>query len=245
MRPQPRGPWAVSIPRPRGAAGPGDGAALGASWSWGLWAAAASRGTSGGEGPGHSFIVGEGCRAVEGRAAPRRGGRGAPELRARPSRGPQGSRGPERSVGTRASLPRRPGPRARHPEGTAPLGTPVRPERRALLRAQRRSPPSVTAPVWDSNQAVMERRWRDPGTGARVNSRCWTRPCADYRDCDPPRSPRSWRVPSVPGDSGCQGMGDLEDVGVTEGAPGRRVGARRGAPGAGAAGASVLMLILP
>lgn len=215
---------------------------MGASWSWGLWAAAASRGPSGGEGPGHSFVVGEGCRAVEGRAAPRRGGRaqaagrGAPEQRARPSRGPQGSRGPERSVGTRASLPRRPGPRARHPEGTAPLGTPVRPKRRALLRAQRRSPPSVTAPVWDSNPAVMERRWRDPGTGARGNSGCWTRPCADYRDCDPPHFPaelagseRARRL-GVPGDGGSRGCGG------NGGGPGATGGRSEGSAGTGGRG---------
>lgn len=146
-------------------------------------------------------IVREGCRAVEGRVAPRRGGRaqaagrGAPELRARPSRGRQGNRGSGRSVGTRASLPRRPRPRARHPEGTEPLGTPVRPEKRALPGGQHRSPPFLTVPVWDSKQAVMERRGGrgDPGTGARGNSGFWTRPCAGCWDCEPPRFPGAGR----------------------------------------------------
>lgn len=200
-------------------------------------------------------IVREVCRAVEGRVAPRRGGRaqaagrGAPELRARPSRGRQGNRGSGRSVGTRASSPRRPRPRARHPEGTEPLGTPVRPEKRAPPGGQHRSPPSLTAPVWDSKPAVMERRGGrgDPGTGARGNSGFWTRPCARCWDCEPPRFPaelagseraRRRGVPGKGGSRGCRG---------TRGGLGRRVGAQRGAPGRDPAGQAQggLMLVLP
>lgn len=171
-------------------------------------------------------IVREVCRAVEGRVAPRRGGRaqaagrGAPELRARPSRGRQGNRGSGRSVGTRASSPRRPRPRARHPEGTEPLGTPVRPEKRAPPGGQHRSPPSLTAPVWDSKQAVMERRGggetRGLGPGGIPGS--GRVPAHAAGTASRPASPRSWQVPSAPGDAECLGKGDLEGVGVPEGA---------------------------
>lgn len=196
-------------------------------------------------------IVREGCRAVEGRVAPRRSGRaqaagrGAPELRARPSRGRQGNRGSGRSVGTRASLPRRPRPRARHPEGTEPLGTRVRSEKRAPPGGQHRSPPSLTVPVWDSKQAVMERRGGrgDPGIGARGNSGFWTRPCWD---CEPPRFPGAGRFRARQETRSAWERG-ISRVSEYPRGLGRRVGARRGAPGRDPEGQAQggLMLVLP
>lgn len=81
-------------------------------------------------------------------------------------------------------------------------------------------PVSVTAPVWDSNQAVMERRGRDPETRSRGNSGRWTHPCAGCRSSNPPASPRSWRAPRAPGDAGCRPVGDIEGVDVPEGVQG-------------------------
>lgn len=177
------------------------------------------------EGPG------EGCAAVERRAAPRRGGRaptpglGAPELRARPPRGRRGNRSPGRSVGTCAPFPQRPGP-------------PRASSRGARRPSEPRSGPSgspcsrlFSRPPFGTRTRLIERRGGGGGTRARVH--------LGVRDTSRRRLPRLRPAPLArsagafrarPGSAGCRGTWN-------RGGPGRGPGGGAGrALGAGCRG---------
>lgn len=201
---------------------------------------------------------GKAAPAVEGRAAPRRGSRaqaarrGAPEPRARPPRGGRGNRGPGRSVGTRASLPRRPGPRARRPGRSAPPRNPG--PRGALGPAPTIATDLSRDPSLGLDLAVMERRGGNPGGGGadRRLEDAGCLPALAARTAIGPASPRCWRLPSQPetraaGDGGrgvsgcqrrgitkCQGGGPVAGMVLGGGAPRPgRAGTRPGLAGAG------------
>lgn len=207
--------------------GPGDGEAPRASWGWGLWVAAAP----GDPREGAAKAPGEGCRAAEDTAAPRRGGRaptpgrGALEPRARPPRGRRGNRSPGRSVGTCA-----PFPAARITQGgTAPLGTPVRPERLALPRGQPRSRLSSRPPFGARTRRTEWGGGGGGGPGLGCTRGCGTPPGARCRDRDPPHLPAGLARSARAGERG--GSGYAEPRGAGEGPRGTGR-----APGAGCRG---------
>lgn len=186
---------------------------------------------------GAAKAPGEGCRAAEDTAAPRRGGRaptpgrGAPEPRARPPRGRRGNRSPGRSVGTCA-----PFPAARITQGgTAPLGTPVRPARLALPRGQPRSRLS-SRPPFGARTRRTEWGGGGGGAGARVHS--------GVRDASGRTLPRPRSAPFARGAGalrarrGTRGVRLRGTAGGRGGAPGGGAGAGSGVPRSHPAGAS-------
>lgn len=172
MRPQPPGPSPVSIPGPRGAAGPSDGAALGASWSWGQWVAAASQGPSGGEGPGH-------CRGRQ----PGSRGQGCPEARwLCPGCREWGSRATGEASRVTAVQSGAWGRAPRSPGGQDPAHVTQRARRPSEPRC---APSPVSLPASCHRPSLGLEPGSDAAEKGRPggNSRCWKRPCG------PPRFP--------------------------------------------------------